>query len=120
MPKQMKKATPEVVRNYVTERQDKEQRMGGGAIITGPDLALAAKHIDLIPDATLRRQVHGTLTTFEKFQALAMLLHPAGPYYKKHPELMDEIADAATYAERNATIEVPAGGFNAIKGGRAI
>lgn len=118
MPKDKQKATPEAVRIYIQERLARDQRAGAGSIITGPDLQAAAKHLDLIPDVTLRRQAIGTLSAFEKFQALGMLLAVEGPFYKKFPEIMQEAAAAATDAERNFTIEMPAGGLSTIyKGG---
>lgn len=131
MPKiEKKKATPEAVLRFITERallderalttpaSRQEQTQGGsGTLITGPDLTAAAKHIDLIPDRTLRRQVHGLFMCFTKYQALGMILDPNGPYYRKHPEILEEAAAAATEAERNFNVNVPIGGLGSIESG---
>ena len=104
--KEKKKVTPEQVRTYVSTRRAKDASAKTGTVITGPDLALASKHIDLIPDKQIRKQVYGMLSTFEKYAALDMLLDPRGPYARKFPEIMQELAEVATEAERNFTVDV--------------
>lgn len=72
---------------------------GGGRLISGPDLQLTAKAIDMIPDVTDRRHVHGLFTTLAKYQTLAMLLDDRGKWFQKYPEIMEDIADRATRAD---------------------
>ena len=75
---------------------------GGGRIITGPHLQAAAPAIDLIPDITERRHVHGLFSTFAKYQTLAMLLDERGKWFSKYPEIMEQIAERATEADAAA------------------
>lgn len=97
-----KKRTAEQVRRYIAERAARASKGIDNTMVTGPDLARIAPKIDLIPDKQLRTEVHNLITSVGKYAALDMLIHPSGKYYRKHAELMEEIALEATEADAAA------------------
>lgn len=70
-----------------------------GARITGPDLQRAAPKIELIPDKVDRRTVHGMFGSFTKYQVLEMLTNSNGKWMKEYAEIVEQIADEATFVD---------------------
>ena len=103
--KKKKKRTAEAVRKYIEERVAREgvtPQGVDGALISGADLQRAAPLIDLIPDPTDRKSVHGMFGVFTKYQVLGMLTDPVGKWTQKYGEIMAQVADEATVVEAEA------------------
>lgn len=71
-----------------------------GAIISGADLLKVKAKIDLIPDEADRKKLLNIFGTFTKNQSLAMILDANGPWARKYPDLVVDIADEATATDQ--------------------
>lgn len=108
--------TAEDVRKYVSERLARDdgrlrqpkgtlqpQSLSSeGQMISGPDLARVSKRVDGIPDAVIRGKIMGAFAAMTKYQALAMILDPAGPFRRDYSAQVDAIAADATEIDYQA------------------
>lgn len=100
-----------------TPGNTRPQQLGNaGNVISGSDLQRTKPKIDLVQDPLDRKKIEHVLTSFTKYAALGMLLDEKGPWAKKYPEIVQQIAEEATAMDSAAETmllrrDVPGGTF---------